>query len=77
KLQPYAKEGDVRFKDVNGDGKLDDKDRTKIGSPWADYNIGLNLNFAYKQFDLVANFNPSKGKEYENKPFQIYTMVQV
>lgn len=66
KLQPYAKEGDIRFKDVNGDGKLDDKDRTKIGSPWADYNIGLNLNFAYKQFDLVANFYSSIGNDIVN-----------
>jgi len=67
KLQPYAQLGDIRFKDVNGDGKLDDKDRTKIGSPWADYNIGLNLNFAYKQFDLVANFYSSIGNDIVNQ----------
>lgn len=66
KLQPYAQVGDVRFKDVNGDGKLDDKDRTKIGSPWADYNVGLNLNFAYKNFDLVANFYSSIGNDIVN-----------
>ena len=67
KLQPYAQVGDIRFKDVNGDGKIDDKDRTKIGSPWADYNMGLNLNFAYKQFDLVANFYSSIGNEIVNQ----------
>ena len=67
KLQPYAQVGDVRFKDVNGDGKLDDKDRTKIGSPWADYNVGLNLTFAYKQFDLVANFYSSIGNDIVNE----------
>ena len=67
KLQPYAKAGDIRFKDVNGDGKLDDKDRTKIGSPWADYNVGLNLNFAYKNFDLVANFYSSIGNDLVNQ----------
>jgi TonB-linked SusC/RagA family outer membrane protein len=67
KMQAYAKVGDVRFKDVNGDGKLDDKDRTKIGSPWADYNIGLNLNFAYKNFDLVANFYSSIGNDLVNQ----------
>ncbi|MCD0470591.1 TonB-dependent receptor [Flavobacterium sp. JAS] len=67
KLQPYAQVGDIRFKDVNGDGKLDDKDRTKIGSPWADYNVGLNLNFAYKQFDLVANFYSSIGNDIVNE----------
>ncbi len=67
KLQPYAQVGDVRFKDVNGDGKLDDKDRTKIGSPWADFNVGLNLNFAYKNFDLVANFYSSIGNDLVNQ----------
>lgn len=67
KLQPYAQVGDIRFKDVNGDGKLDDKDRTKIGSPWADYNIGLNLTFAYKGFDLVANFYSSIGNDLINQ----------
>ena len=67
KLQPYAQVGDVRFKDVNGDGKLDDKDRTKIGTPWADYNIGLNFNFGYKNFDLVANFYSSIGNDIVNQ----------
>ncbi|MFL9832166.1 TonB-dependent receptor [Flavobacterium sp. ST-87] len=67
KLQPYAQVGDIRFKDVNGDGKLDDKDRTKIGSPWADFNVGLNLNFAYKNFDLVANFYSSIGNDLVNQ----------
>ncbi|OXG03934.1 TonB-linked SusC/RagA family outer membrane protein [Flavobacterium araucananum] len=67
KLQPYAQVGDIRFKDVNGDGKLDDKDRTKIGSPWADYNVGLNLTLAYKQFDLVANFYSSIGNDIVNQ----------
>ncbi|MWB94130.1 SusC/RagA family TonB-linked outer membrane protein [Flavobacterium sp. GA093] len=67
KLQPYAKAGDIRFKDVNGDGKLDDKDRTKIGSPWADYNVGLNLNFAYKNLDLLVNFYSSIGNEIVNQ----------
>ncbi|MCD9576935.1 SusC/RagA family TonB-linked outer membrane protein [Flavobacterium soyae] len=67
KLQPYAQLGDIRFKDVNGDGKLDEKDRTKIGSPWADYNVGLNFNFGYKGFDLVANFYSSIGNDIVNQ----------
>lgn len=67
KMQPYAKEGDIRFKDINEDGKIDDKDRTKIGSPWADFTMGLNLNFAYKGFDLIANFYASVGNELVNQ----------
>jgi TonB-dependent starch-binding outer membrane protein SusC len=67
KLQPYAQAGDIRFKDINGDGTLDDKDRTKLGSPWADFTMGLNLNFAYKNFDLIANFYASIGNELVNQ----------
>ncbi|MBA4318855.1 MAG: SusC/RagA family TonB-linked outer membrane protein [Flavobacterium sp.] len=67
KLQPYAKAGDVRFKDVNRDGKLDDKDRAKIGSPWADFTLGLNLSFAYKNLDFIANFYASVGNELINQ----------
>ena len=67
RLQTYAQAGDVRFKDLNGDGTLDDKDRTKIGSPWADFTMGLNLNFAYKNLDLIANFYASIGNELINQ----------
>lgn len=66
-LQPKAQAGDIRFKDINGDGTLDDKDRTKLGSPWADFTMGLNLNFAYKNFDLIANFYASIGNELVNQ----------
>lgn len=67
KMQPYAQLGDVRFKDVNGDGKIDDKDRAKLGSPWPDFTMGLNLSFAYKNFDLIANFYASIGNELVNQ----------
>lgn len=66
-LQPYAREGDIRFVDVNGDGVLNADDRTKIGSPWADATMGLNLNLSYKNFDLVANFYASIGNDLVNQ----------
>lgn len=66
-LQPYAQEGDIRFVDVNGDGVLDAEDRVKIGSPWADATLGLNLNFGYKNFDLIANFYASLGNDLVNQ----------
>lgn len=65
-LQPLAKEGDVRFVDVSGDGVLDANDRTKIGSPWAKYTVGLNLNCAYKGFDFLANIYSSIGNDIVN-----------
>jgi TonB-dependent starch-binding outer membrane protein SusC len=69
-LQRDAVPGDVRFRDLNGDGKLDPNDRTKIGSPWPDYNMGLNLSFTYKNIDLLFNFYASIGGELVNENIQ-------
>lgn len=65
-LQPLAKEGDIRFVDINNDGILDGKDRTKIGTPWAKYTVGLNLNCSYKGFDFLANIYSSIGNDIVN-----------
>lgn len=65
-LQPYAKEGDIRFVDTNKDGVLNADDRVKIGSPWADATLGVNFNIGYKNFDLLANFYASIGNDLVN-----------
>jgi TonB-linked SusC/RagA family outer membrane protein len=44
--------GTIRYKDVNGDGVIDGKDQTIIGSPWAKFTFGFNNHFSYKRFDL-------------------------
>lgn len=51
-IQPNAKPGDVIFKDVNNDGKIDDNDRTYLGKPNPDWTVGFNLALSYKGFDL-------------------------
>ena len=50
--QNFAQPGDIRFKDINEDGKIDDKDRTQIGDPFPDFTFGWNLGFEYKGFDF-------------------------
>lgn len=59
-IQPNAKPGDIRFRDINGDGVLDSQDRTFIGNPHPDLIMGVNFNAAYKGFDfnifLYGNF---------------------
>ena len=65
-VQPNASPGDIRFKDINNDGILDDKDRTYIGSPHPNLLMGLNLNFNYKNFDLGLFFNASLGNDIYN-----------
>ncbi len=47
-----AAPGDIRFKDINGDGKIDANDRTFIGSPIPKFYYGINLSFNYSRFDL-------------------------
>ena len=51
-LQPMAAPGDVRFKDLNGDGVLDDADRTMIGKGMPDWAFGLTLGFEWKGLDF-------------------------
>lgn len=44
--------GDVRYRDVNDDGRIDDSDRTLVGKPNPDFTMGLTNKFTYKGFDL-------------------------
>ncbi len=62
-VQPDAQPGDLKFKDVSGDGELDGEDRTFVGNPHPDLTFGLNLGFNYKNFDLQAFFNASIGND--------------
>ncbi|WP_461637640.1 SusC/RagA family TonB-linked outer membrane protein [Labilibaculum euxinus] len=50
--QPSATPGDLIYVDQNKDGKMDDADRINLGDPHPDFTLGLNLNFAYRNFDL-------------------------
>lgn len=53
-IQPLATPGDFKFKDLNGDGMINDLDRKFLGSPLPDYTFGITLNLDYKGFDLMA-----------------------
>ena len=46
--------GDVKFADLNGDNKIDDKDRAHVGNPFPDFTYGINLGFNYKRIDFSA-----------------------
>lgn len=55
--------GDIRFKDVNGDGVVDTNDRTKIGKPTPDATMGINIQLNYKGFDFVGYGFASIGND--------------
>jgi TonB-linked SusC/RagA family outer membrane protein len=62
-LGTAAQPGDIRFKDVNGDGIINANDRTDLGNPIPDVTMGFNLSFEYKGFDLAAYVFASIGND--------------
>ena len=61
--QYRARPGDVRFVDVNEDGRIDQNDRVMIGNPQPDFIFGLNTQLFYKNFDLSLFFQGTYGNE--------------
>ncbi len=55
--------GDLRYKDLNNDGIINLNDRTDIGDPIANLNMGLNLTFNYKNLDFIAYSYASLGND--------------
>lgn len=55
--------GDLYFKDTNGDGIINDADKIVIGTPYPKYTYGFGLFLNYKNIDLNASFNGSKGNQ--------------
>lgn len=58
--------GDMKFVDVNGDGVIDDADKTYLGSPHPSFYYGFNLNFEYAGFDLGLFFQGVYGNKIYN-----------
>jgi TonB-linked SusC/RagA family outer membrane protein len=65
-LQPDAKPGDLKFIDVDNSGNIDDSDKVIMGSGLADYDLGLNFNGSYKNFDFAIFFNGKLGQNMYN-----------
>ncbi len=58
--------GRFTYEDVDGNGTIDDGDRTYIGSPHPDYTYGINFNASYKGFDMSLFFQGSQGNDVYN-----------
>ena len=68
--QPDAVAGDVIFVDQNGDGAIDEEDKTVIGNPHPDFTYGITGNVKYKQFDLSLFIQGSHGNDLYNGIFR-------
>ncbi|KGO91204.1 SusC/RagA family TonB-linked outer membrane protein [Flavobacterium subsaxonicum] len=78
-IQPSAQPGDVKFVDLNGDGRINADDKTEIGDPNPDYYYGFSLQLNYKAFDFsvftygVAGNQVAYGVRDYGRPFNNYT----
>ena len=59
--------GDVMYKDVNGDGTIDQNDRAFSGSPIPKFTYGMTANVQYKSFDLSLFFQGVYGNKIYNQ----------
>lgn len=58
--------GDVKYKDLNGDGVIDSRDQTFIGNPWPKFTFGFTNSFSYKGFDLSILVTGAQGNDVFN-----------
>ncbi len=65
-IQPLARPGDFRFVDINGDGIIDNDDRTVIGNPTPSWTFGFTANAKWKQFDLMVFGQGVQGNQIFN-----------
>lgn len=61
--QAGAQAGDIRYVDMNGDGKITATDQTKIGDPFPAFTMGWSLNVEYRHFDLSVFTYVSIGND--------------
>ncbi|AWG23237.1 hypothetical protein FFWV33_17740 [Flavobacterium faecale] len=58
--------GDIKFKDINGNGKIDAGDRTNIGSPIPKFTYSVINNISYKNLDMSIVFLGTQGNKIYN-----------
>lgn len=68
-----AKAGDRKYRDTNGDGKIDANDRTVLGSAQPKFTWGFNNSFSYKNIELSLFFQGSEGNKLAN--FNSYDLL--
>ncbi|MGL5785785.1 MAG: SusC/RagA family TonB-linked outer membrane protein [Bacteroidales bacterium] len=62
-IMPEAVPGDVRFVDLNGDGKIDENDKTILGKGMPDWTYGININVDWKGLDFSMLWQGTAGNQ--------------
>ena len=70
--QAGAQPGRIKFRDLNGDGKIDLNDRTVIGSPHPKFTAGLDLGARWRDFDVSSTFFGTFGNDIFDAQKQFY-----
>jgi len=65
-IQPGAAGGDAKFKDINDDGVIDDKDKTNLGNPFPWMTYGFSASMNWNGLDMQLFFQGIKGNEIYN-----------
>lgn len=76
-LQPKAKPGDIRFADINGDGKLNEEDKVYSGTGIPKVEMNLNFSAGYKGFDLSFVLSSALGHKLYNGNKYFYQSMKV
>ena len=66
-IQPNAKPGDLKWKDINGDGSITSEDRTKLGDSNPPLTYGITLKGEYKNFDMLVFGQGVAGNKISNQ----------
>ncbi|MFG6426389.1 MAG: TonB-dependent receptor [Muribaculaceae bacterium] len=66
-VQPGAEAGDIRFRDLNNDGIINENDRTVIGNPNPTWLFSMNNRLTYKGFELSIYLQGVAGNKIYNR----------
>jgi TonB-dependent starch-binding outer membrane protein SusC len=65
-IQPFAQPGDIRYVDIDGDGRITSADRTIIGNAMPDFNLGFSNRITWRQLELSAFIYAQVGNDIFN-----------
>lgn len=69
--------GEIKYRDLNGDGQITQDDRTIIGNTNPDFTYSLTSNLSYKNFNLSFMFQGTQGNDILNYNLTDVTMSNI